>query len=319
MKKVLFVLDRENWAYHTKAEQLKKNYKGSDIEFRIISKVRPPKEVKDAIDWADLLLLFGFQNFRFLEKKFQTDPKKALVSIASHASWDKGKTQPNNHPLPSTEVVKYLKRFKGVSAVSYRLQLLFRFAGLRNTVYTPNGVPLDMFTPSFRSTSTDLVCGYAGRDKDQKKGNRSIIEPAVQAVQGVDYRCAMCDFQLERSGKGRGNTYLDYKSMPSFYKRLDVYLVASREEGSCRSLLESMACGCAPISTDCGATNELIVDGWNGLVVDRTPKAFARAIKRLRDDGNMLQRLKKNAVETAKGYDWKKVSNYWYNWIESKL
>ena len=294
MSNILLVVDRPNWAYSTKADALVNNYKGSEFIFKVVSVKHPDDVISSCVKWADLLVLFGFQNFRRLHKLFGVPAKKCLVSIASHASWDQGKTCPDHHPLPNKELISSLKMFKGVGAVSYRLQLLFRFAGLHNTSYTPNGVPLEMFPSNFEWAGNDsrLVFGYAGRDKDTKKGNRSIIRPAFRQVQEVNFVQALCDFKLEKKTGIRGTSYLEYEKMPNFYQGMDCYVCMSREEGSCRSVLEAMASGCAIISTDCGAVNEFIIHKYNGLIVDRDTSSLISAIRYLNKHRALLTRMK---------------------------
>ena len=318
--KVLLVLDRRGWAYETKATQIASKYKGRLLSFEIIGGKEDPKQVTPLLKQCDLYLFFGFQNFKSFHKRYGIDPAKTLVSIASHESWDDLQTTPTNQVKPDEKIINYLRQFRGVSAVSYRLQLLFRACGLIHVAYTPNAVPIDMFTPNYeRGDSNMLVCGYAGRDTDQKKGNRSIIEPALQEVNKVTLIQALCDFKLERKTGKRGRTYRPYEQMPAFYRGIDVYVCASREEGSCRSVLEAMASGCAIVSTDCGTTNELIIHGYNGLVIDREVLSLVKAINFLSTHPDMLLKMKRRSRMMVEGYSWDNVVLYWYRWIESVL
>lgn len=318
--KVLLVLDRRGWAYETKAIAIASKYQGDKLKFSIIGGKEDPEKVRSAFQSNDLYVFFGFQNFRNCHRRYGIDYQKSLVSIASHESWDNLETTPTNQVLPGKKITTYLSQFKSVSAVSYRLQLLFKKAGMPHVVYTPNGVPIEAFPPNYSEAYSEvLVCGYAGRDKDQKKGNRSIIEPAVKRVKGTTLKQALCDFKMERKTGTRGIKYLDYTEMPIFYRGIDVYLCASREEGSCRSVLEAMSSGCAIISTDCGAINELLIHGYNGLLVDRNPEAFIQAIHTLNKRRDLLMKMKRRSREIVEQYSWDRVVQYWYQWIESAI
>jgi glycosyltransferase involved in cell wall biosynthesis len=320
MIKILLVVDRKNWAYSTKAEQITKCYQGDNFSFSTISTKDKPKKIIEAFKKNNLYVFFGFQNFRSCHRNYGVDPQRTLVSIASHESWDQFQTTPTNQVLPSKKIINYLRQFLGVSAVSKRLQKLFQEADLKNIAYTPNGVPLEMFTPNYSRVSEKiLVCGYAGRDKDQKKGNRSIIMPAVNRVSGTILKQALCDFKLEKKTKSRGKTHLSYERMPEFYQSLDVYLCASREEGSCRSVLEAMASGCAIISTDCGAIKELIEHKYNGLIVKRSVKGFVNALNYLSLHGDLLDKMKRRSRVSVENFAWEKVTQYWYKWFEDSI
>jgi glycosyltransferase involved in cell wall biosynthesis len=318
--RVLLVCDRPNWTYSTKAGELVKHYRGEDLALSIITTKDRVQDQRDAFDNHDYYLFFGFQNVSLTRRRFRDlDPKKILVSIASHQSWDREATQPDNQILPYPDIVDYLKTFRSVGAVSYRLQMLFRMVGMKNTAYTPNGVPLDKFSPpylDFSNPNGKLICGYAGRDVDQKKGNRSIIEPALEnRSKGFVLKQALCNFRLERKTGTRGDCYLPYEEMPAFYRDIDIYICASREEGSCRSVLEAMACGCVIISTDCGAINELVINGYNGLIIDRSPKSLMRALTYLRKNKHLIPKMKERSREIVSRYDWQNVVSHWYEWI----
>jgi len=319
MKSVLLVVDNRNWAYHTKANAIMSNYKSDKVRFHIVGYKDPGVELRDAFKKFDNYVFFGFQNFGKCARKFGADPKKALVSVASHMSWDNGATQPDNQVLPSERIIEYLRGFKAVSTVSKRLQNLFAQAGLK-TAYTPNGVPTDMFTPKFDPAhSMKMVVGYAGRDRDDKKGHRTFIIPAVSKLPGVSLKMVLCDFKLERKEGTRGSTYRPYRKMPSFYQDIDIYICMSREEGSCRSVLEAMSCGCAIVSTDCGAIRELIKNGEGGYIVDRRERALVRVLKILKRDPDLLMQMKRRNREHIKKFDWTNVAPIWHRWIHKTV
>jgi len=319
MKHILMVVDRIGWAYSTKAEALVNNYKGKNIKFELISTKEPFPKLKRAFAHSDLYLFFGFQNFKKCQRHAGAVANKSIVSVASHESWDHKQTQPNNQVLPDQQIINYLKQFKSVSAVSKRLVNLFKQAGLKEIYYTPNGVSINEFPPKFNLPKKPLICGYAGRDVDQKKGNRSIIIPAIRKCNYVRLNQALCDFKLEKRSGTRGKSNLKYNQMPKFYQNLHVYCCASREEGSCRSVLEAMSSGCAIISTDCGAINELIIHGHNGLIIDRNIEDFANAIFLLYKDRKLLNAMMIRNVEKIKEFDWPNIVHYWYKWIENNL
>jgi len=320
LMKVLLVTDNPSWAYETKAQALLENYKGDKFSFSIICIKHDIEEVRRAFAENDLYVFFGFQNFKRCEVKFSVKRDKSLVSIASHESWDKGVTQPTNQVLPDAETIEYLKTFRSISAVSYRLQILFRMAGLSSIAYTPNGVLTDIFTPNYNDCDpNNLVCGYAGRDIDQKKGNRSIIVPAVSKVNKVSLTQAICDLKKEKKLGTRGEQCLCYEEMPGFYRNIDVYICASREEGSCRSVLEAMSCGCAILSTECGSINELLTHRYNGFLFGRNEKELIKIVTQLSNDRKLVRLMKERSREIVVRYDWKNIVSYWYNWIESAI
>jgi glycosyltransferase involved in cell wall biosynthesis len=86
--------------------------------------------------------------------------------------------------------------------------------------------------------------------------------------------------------------------------RLDVLVHCSTvPEPFGQVVVEGMAAGLAVVASDAGGPAEIVTDGHDGLLVppgDVT--ALGAALRRLRDDPELRERLGRNAVETAKQY-----------------
>jgi glycosyltransferase involved in cell wall biosynthesis len=59
-----------------------------------------------------------------------------------------------------------------------------------------------------------------------------------------------------------------YQDIGRLYAALDAYVVTSRQEGGPKGVLEAMAAGVPLVSTRVGQAAELVLDGWNGWLVD---------------------------------------------------
>lgn len=74
--------------------------------------------------------------------------------------------------------------------------------------------------------------------------------------------------------------------------QFDIFALPSRAEGISNTLLEAMACGCAPVATDVGGNPELIDHEVNGLLVpSQDSVALAGALARLAREPALRQRL----------------------------
>ncbi len=74
---------------------------------------------------------------------------------------------------------------------------------------------------------------------------------------------------LERIGVPYTHLYLkNYGDIGQFYQALDLYLIASREEGGPKAVLEAMASGVPLVTTKVGQAMDLIRHGENAWVVD---------------------------------------------------
>jgi len=70
-------------------------------------------------------------------------------------------------------------------------------------------------------------------------------------------------------------------------------------EGMSLSLAEAMAAGCAVVATDVGGMTNMVIDGYNGCLVNPDADALTRAIRRLVEDENLRVELGTRAAETA--------------------
>lgn len=82
-----------------------------------------------------------------------------------------------------------------------------------------------------------------------------------------------------------------------------MYVCASAHEGAPLPVLEAAACGPPVISTAAGIVPELVRDGVNGLIVERNVEAISAALRRLRDDRDLLRRMGHESRRAAER-DW---------------
>ena len=64
--KILMLIDKYDWAYHSIAKSLCK-YNNSDIEFKILPIKNGVKDIKKVYKKYDLINVMGFQNFEKLD------------------------------------------------------------------------------------------------------------------------------------------------------------------------------------------------------------------------------------------------------------
>lgn len=73
--------------------------------------------------------------------------------------------------------------------------------------------------------------------------------------------------------------------VPDLLRGLDVFVLPSRTEGICNTILEAMASGLPVVATDVGGNPELVVPDRTGLLVPpSSPEALAAALVRYAGD-----------------------------------
>ncbi|MFY9579272.1 MAG: glycosyltransferase family 4 protein [Gaiellaceae bacterium] len=96
------------------------------------------------------------------------------------------------------------------------------------------------------------------------------------------------------------------------YHALDVQLVASRQEGGPKAVLESMATGVPIVTTRVGQAPELVVDGENGLLADvEDVEALAGAVTRIHDDAALREHLRGGGRPTAEAHADERLDDRW--------
>lgn len=92
---------------------------------------------------------------------------------------------------------------------------------------------------------------------------------------------------------------LQYEQVLDQMQRCDVFVLPTYTEGFPNVILESMACGCAIVTTNVGAIPEILTDdskGKYGIMVEpKNAEALASAIKTLQNDENLKKQCRENA------------------------
>ena len=89
----------------------------------------------------------------------------------------------------------------------------------------------------------------------------------------------------------------DRSDVAQLLPHCDVFALPSLAEGISNTLLEAMACGCAPVATDVGGNPELVETGVNGLLVPSgDPSALAAALAQVAQDEALRRTLSANAL-----------------------
>lgn len=93
----------------------------------------------------------------------------------------------------------------------------------------------------------------------------------------------------------------DRSDVAALMPQFDVFALSSLAEGISNTVLEAMACGCAPVATAVGGTPELIDDGVNGLLVPAGDSAaLAAALARLVAEPALRARLAAASLQRAR-------------------
>lgn len=249
--RVVFLADKRNWAFDFVARSI-----ASRVAGRFRTRVLYAQE-KPELDPRKLDLLYVFFWGERWPERFGIEPGRMIREVASHR-WARDEVYGRCTPQGLAD--RYLKDCRFVTTPARRLHEMLK--PVRDDVFLmPNGVETCLFRPGRRRTGPMRV-GWAGDPGDEIKGLHDILIPACSGRFDLRYTSS----KMSRLPLAR------------FYSEIDVLAVASESEGQPLPLMESMAAGCFPVTTDVGIVPELVRTNANGIVVERSVSAFREAL-----------------------------------------
>jgi glycosyltransferase involved in cell wall biosynthesis len=91
--------------------------------------------------------------------------------------------------------------------------------------------------------------------------------------------------------------------MGALYRRANIVCVPSYREGLSRSLIEASCSGRAAIATDVPGCRDIVVNGFNGLIVPpKCPKELAEALQNLLENPQLRKVMGENGHQRVKQY-----------------
>ncbi len=175
-----------------------------------------------------------------------------------------------------------------------------------------DGVDLKKFRPkNLERFSTikerKIKIGWVGNSKfedsekdDDLKGVRKIIIPAIEELKEEGY-------PVERKFADRNEGYIPHDKMPDYYNSIDLYVCASKEEGTPNPVLEAMACGIPVISTNVGIVSEAFGTQQNEYILkERTKKELKEKIVQLISHPEYWNKLSNENLKQIEEWSWNK-------------
>lgn len=115
--------------------------------------------------------------------------------------------------------------------------------------------------------------------------------------------------------------FISYKSEESLKIHADKHIAVVPtigSEGTSLSLLEAMSAQCAVVCTNVGGMTNIIIDGYNGLMISPDEEELYQALKTVINDRDLRMYLAENAYETViKGFSFEKWKGKWIEVITS--
>jgi len=99
------------------------------------------------------------------------------------------------------------------------------------------------------------------------------------------------------------------ETLPKLLEGHHIKLLPTLSEGFGKAIVEAMACGLAPVTTNVAGPLEIVRDGYDAIVVPtHDSHAIEQALERLICDRVLLETLRRNAYETAQSFGWRNIA-----------
>lgn len=198
----------------------------------------------------------------------------------------------------------------GVSAVSTFVADLVRKAGRADCEVILNGVPPLGRAPELKTRERPrvLMLGRLSVQKDPVLAVRALglvsdLRWDFEVIGEGPLRAEM-ETEAERLGiRPIFSGWLDASDVRARLASSDILLMTSIHEGLPVAAIEALQHGLAIVGSEIGGLADVIIDGSNGFLSERTPEAFAGKLRKLIGDPGLLQRFRRASLEKSQAFD----------------
>lgn len=259
--KICLLCDRREWAFDYNAREIKR-FLSDEFDFDIKYVVDNEKKNVDSYD-AFHVFFWGENCY----KKETYSKSRVIKQVASHR-WQFDK------PYGPIGVDEFTKKYLGdADTVICPSRILYNLLkdNVDHLFLCSEGYDPRLFSYTKERTGDMLLCSV-GNLNDPVKGLKDILVPSCE---GYELKMA---------------TDIKHDKLCDFYNDCDIYVVSSKHEANPLPLIESMACGCFPVSTRIGVAPEIIRHKENGYIVEeRTIECFREALAWCADHLNEIR------------------------------
>ncbi len=333
--KVAIIIDKEGWALDNIAQQIKKNL-NNFYEIDII----PSDIFEDNVvrlfllsDYYDLMFFMwrGIISWLYSEYSKEYISNLGFQYDEFISRYLKGKnivTAVYDHLFLETERERtdfILNNVKSYVVSSKKLKHIYdRYPNKNKPVMViSDGVDLDLFrmyNPDkyVKSDNNTLIIGWTGNSKfmdnidDDLKGVNKVLLPAIEELKQEGYNITL-------NIADRNIKMIPHEKMPDYYNEIDIYVCASRTEGTPNPILEAMACGVPIISTDVGIVSEVLGEKQKKFIIERTKDDLKSKLLKILKHKEVLKQLSDENLKQIQGWSWNSKSKMFKKFFEENL
>ena len=326
-KKIAIVYDVDGWAYCNIAKK-KKKYLSKDFDIDIFpvsvffDNIIELILLADRYDlvhclWRGLLSSLDYEYARgyifnmgltfeeFMENYY--NKTNITTSVYDHKFLDE-----ENFEITKS-FAKYAKNYTVSSTI---LRDIYNELDIdkKPTAVISDGVDITKFKPEKLErfdleniSNRKIKVGWVGNSEftdsegdSDLKGVRKIIKPALEELIEEGY-------PIELKFADRKEGYIPHDKMPDYYNSIDLYVCASKNEGTPNPVLESMASGVPVVSTNVGIVRDAFGEKQKNFILKERSKEDLKAkLVELLEHKEKFKELSEENLKQIKDWTWEK-------------
>lgn len=333
-KKIAIIIDENGWAFDNIATQIKKNIieyqidiiEGKIFEGNMIKLFLCCKEYdlihfmwrgylslinrKELYDYVDGLGM----NFEEFEQNYIYN-KRITFSVCDELFLD---------DIQKWRTNEFMKYSKSYFVTSKKLYDIYSSYDKKPQCIINDGVDLNKYIPEnlerFNNMNRKIIIGWVGNSKfidsdndSDMKGVEGIIKPTIEMLKNEGY-----DIELKLAD--RNISMITQSDMPNYYNSIDIYVCASKSEGTPLTILEAMAMGIPIVSTDVGIVSEVLGEKQKKYILEeRNVECLHQKITNLINNKNEFKILSNENRNNIKGWDWKEIAKKYSEFFKKNM
>ncbi len=339
-KKIAIVYDVDGWAYCNIANEIKK-YLSNDFDIDIFpvsvffDNIVELILLADRYDlvhclWRGLLSSLDFEfprgyihnmglTFEEFMDKFYSKTN-ITTSVYDHKFLDKENFE------TTKSFAKYAKNYTVSSTI---LRDIYNELDIdkKPMAVISDGVDITKFKPENLErfeleniSNRKIKIGWVGNSEftdsegdSDLKGVRKIIKPALQELIDEGY-------PIELKFADRKDGYIPHDKMPDYYNSIDVYICASKNEGTPNPVLESMASGVPIVSTNVGIVRDALGEKQKEFILkERTKEDLKAKLVELLKHKEKFKELSEENLKQREDWTWEKKCYQFRDFFKKNL
>lgn len=232
--------------------------------------------------------------------------------------------------------LRILKAFNSIRVLGESVNETLKSNGLTSNVVIDNGVDiLNQKHNTVKSINdTSVTIGFVGA-LHKKKGIYILVEIAkLLKVSNVNFTLEIAGEWENAEDNVNVQKYIEQNNLSEkvkflglihnkekweFYKKIDIFVLPSYNEGQPLVLIEAMGFGIPVVCSGVGAIPDTVTSGYNGFIIEGfSAKKYVSKIKQLLKDKALYEEISSNSLNT---FDKRfKVEDYFkniHNWIDT--